>query len=252
MGSSKRKNTGKRIDRNNYPAVDVLSALNEGNPTALKRKLKTGFRQINKALDELRLLDPGSKNQMSAMLQKAREELGHIDEKEHDASMKRISRKFQASAKSLSEALGISIKGAGRFVDSSSDMAFLLSRYYQYRSALLSFVTMQDPVKTQKETLDHAVLIYKDDSGKYYSCEARVSALEGIIKGSSIAEIPEMPGTKQFKTLVQLLYEGREGILQRRNVFMIKAVSGAGLEAKHVLAKAASLFRAKQNKKAEN
>lgn len=235
-----------RINRDDYPSVDVLSALHEGKPSVMKRKLKSGFNKINKTLDELRLLDPESKEKMGAVIKTARENLSHIDHESHDTSMQRIARKFQATAKSMSELFETSLKGAGKFIDSSSDMSFLLSRYYQYRSALLNFVTLNDPIGIQKEMLDTGVLIYKDDEGKYYSCTAHTVPIDRLLSSPAITEDPEISDSKSFNSLARILYAGRAGILERRNVLLVKAVDGVDIKPKHVLAKASSLFRAGQ------
>jgi len=134
----------------------------------------------------------------------------------------------------------LKIKGAG------DDLAFLLGRMVQYRNALLGFVDLRDPIGSQSDMLGNGVLVYEDETGKGFSCHVTAAKpIRDMVKdrtGISIREA-DLSDPEHFHGLIDRLYRGREGIVERRNVLSVVAPSGSGLDAKAILNKAASLYR---------
>jgi hypothetical protein len=246
---ARKKDAGEgRLDRAQYPEAESVAPRVAAASRKRIERLGELHRSANEALDDMRIVPGSVKSRLRSMVADARDDVREVFDEGKGRDLK-------ASAARLSRTLVGLLKGSAReaatLTGGGEDLLFLLDRMRQYRKALLQYVKLSDPAGIQREMVGRAVLIYRQGRKVYSQAVSEAAPIPDSIKdyASGIREA-DLSDPRAFQALVRCMYRGRPGVLDRQNVLLAEAPEGVGLQPKHVLQKAASLYREACRKRA--
>jgi hypothetical protein len=225
-----------RIDRERFPSLDHLRK-KKGRGKQYVRSLANCYRELLNLLNRHHLFDSEVGSRIEKYFSNAWDDVTDFFEEEGQTTLRNA---LESVAGIVTGLFG----EAARVVPTSSDRRFLIQRYWEYQKELLTFINLRDPLEgAQRERVGAAVLIYEDEStGKAYSVALTNTKVE-TLKGLTVEEEVDLSRGRELLALVRRMYDGRKGILSRRNVFFAAAPKDAGLDPEHVLKRAAYLYR---------